>query len=131
MRCSGLAFLVSLLLSAAACERDSCEARAEGTVPLSTLAHATNEQFIRFHADGRPGKKFTPGMSFARMNAAGGLRLTSTKEEKFLTYASANGWNNQLLNLLCAIDMARLVNRTLIVPPFSWPQRRGRARAPP
>ena len=30
--------------------------------------------------------------------------------------------------LLCAIDMARLTNRTLVVPPFSWPARRGPAQ---
>ena len=36
--------------------------------------------------------------------------------------------NNQVLNLLSALDMARLLNRTLIVPPFQWPRRRGTAQ---
>ena len=47
-------------------------------------------------------------------------RRVELREDKFFTYDTNNGWNNQLLNLLCALDMARLLNRTLIVPPFFW-----------
>ena len=47
---------------------------------------------------------------------------------RYFVYQPTGGWNNQLLNLLCALDMARLLNRTLIVPPFSWARRRGASK---
>lgn len=40
----------------------------------------------------------------------------------------SRGYALRVLNLLCALDMARLLNRTLVVPPFRWVRRRGDAR---
>ena len=60
-----------------------------------------------------PMRKVTEAVAFDA--ARGRPRYVELASEKFLTYATDNGWNNQLLNLLCALDMARLVNRTLVV----------------
>lgn len=121
-----LVSVLATVLSATA--EPSCEA--DAALPLSTFAHAINEEFLRKVETGRA-REFRPWESsqggLALLDAGGALRVART-DESFFTYVSDNGWNNQLLNLLAAIDMARLTNRTLIVPPFQWPRRRGHAR---
>ena len=107
--------------SAAACDESP------GT-PLSTFAHTMNTDFIDKVTSGRAGQ-FVPSTGMpAVVRADGSLSIVDASSERFFTYVTDNGWNNQILNLLCALDMARLLNRTLIVPPFAWARRRGDAR---
>jgi hypothetical protein len=96
--------------------------------PLSTFAHTMNTDFIDKVTSGRAGQ-FVPSTGMpAVVRADGSLSIVDASSERFFTYVTDNGWNNQILNLLCALDMARLLNRTLIVPPFAWVRRRGDAR---
>ena len=104
---------------------------AADAMSISEFAHRSNADFITKASAGAL-REFSPAASanpavidFATgqlhaVNVGGG--------EKFLSYHSDNGWNNQVLNLLAALDMAHLANRTLIVPPFQWPRRRGDAK---
>ncbi|EOD22591.1 hypothetical protein EMIHUDRAFT_458113 [Emiliania huxleyi CCMP1516] len=133
MHClNALRRLVSLCCLAAcvAASDEACEA----PMTLSSFAHALNEKFIAKVGEGRA-REFRPELLPARVaDSSLELHLVEPSSERFFTYASDNGWNNQLLNLLCGLDMARSLNRTLIVPPFSWPRRRGPAKpchAPP
>ena len=126
-----IALVVLLCGCAPALSDESCAADEEArtaSVALSSFAHTANEDFVakvvagarQFHA---------PTLLPVRIDADSILRTVAPEAgERFFTYVSINGWNNQLLNLLCAIDMARLLNRTLIIPPFQWPKRRGPAR---
>ena len=93
---------------------------------LASYAHTTNTDFISKFASGQI-RSFVPGAHPPALQVPGAVRLPDPKQTKFFTYESLNGWNNQLLNLHYAIDIARLLNRTLIVPPFRWPRRRGKA----
>uniref|UniRef100_A0A7S3SUB8 Uncharacterized protein n=1 Tax=Emiliania huxleyi TaxID=2903 RepID=A0A7S3SUB8_EMIHU len=127
MHClNALRRLVSLCCLAAcvAASDEACEA----PMTLSSFAHALNEKFIAKVGEGRA-REFRPELLPARVaDSSLELHLVEPSSERFFTYASDNGWNNQLLNLLCGLDMARSLNRTLIVPPFSWPRRRGPAK---
>lgn len=113
-----------LFLLVAASDFPACDS---GTLSISRYAHATNEAFIEKVTSGH-GRQFVPQMPLAAFDASGHISKIDFGSEKFLSYSSDNGWNNQLLNLLCAIDMAQLTNRTLIVPVFQWPRRRGNAK---
>ena len=113
-----LFLLVSFSLSAGTCDDD-------GSVPLASFAHSTNEAFI---ASISPRRRFVPSLTPAAVDANSAVRPIDVAGGRYFTYVTDNGWNNQLLNLLAAVDMARLLNRTLIVPPFSWTRRRGEAK---
>ena len=127
---AALAALAVLMASDASPSADAtCNATTDAAsppLPLSTYAHASNTLFIDTVVEKRP-RDFHAAATPATVDVLGRIHEIGA-EEKFFTYASFNGWNNQLLNLLCAIDMARMLNRTLIVPPFSWPKRRGPVR---
>ena len=115
-------FLVVVLSLRAIAADESCDA--PPSLPLSKFAHAVNEDFIAKVTSGKA-REFRPVTQPAAFDANGKLQPVDVASERFFTYDTDNGWNNQLLNLLAALDMARLINRTLIVPPFSWPRRRG------
>lgn len=100
---------------------------APAELDISALAHELNEDFIEAVAQNRA-REFRPAPRLVAFDGGGGVRRLDVSDAKFFTYASDNGWNNQLLNLLYAADMARLLNRTLLVPPFAWPRRRGAAK---
>jgi len=100
---------------------------APAELDISALAHELNEDFIEAVAQNRA-REFRPAPRLVAFDGGGGVRRLDVADAKFFTYASDNGWNNQLLNLLYAADMARLLNRTLLVPPFAWPRRRGAAK---
>lgn len=93
-------------------------------LPLSQHAHTSNMDFIDAAERGSL-RAFRPQVRHSVMDAAGRLHAVDFQSERFFTYDSDNGWNNQMINLLCAIDMAKLLNRTLVLPPFQWPRRRG------
>ena len=116
-----------LLCVMAASETGSTCVSDSAGMGISEYAHATNEAFISKVTSGH-GRGFVPSMPLAAIDSAFRISPINLETERFLTYVSDNGWNNQLLNLLCAIDMARLTNRTLIVPVFQWPRRRGSAK---
>lgn len=112
--------LLQLLASDPSCAADE-------SVPLAQFAHTANEEFI---SRALQRQRFVPApLSPVVVGASGSLTRADLSEGKFLTYDTDNGWNNQLLNLLCAIDMAKLLNRTLVVPPYRWQRRRGVASA--
>ncbi|KAL1530065.1 hypothetical protein AB1Y20_000987 [Prymnesium parvum] len=108
------------LLLAQSCSDDGKQ------LPLATFAHTSNEYFVE-KATRRERWSGPQVQQPAVITEDGALRVVALDATKFLTYESDNGWNNQLLNVLCAIDMARLLNRTLIIPPFRWQRRRGQA----
>ena len=117
--------LLSLLPLLVLAELESCPD--DGTsVSLSHFAHAPNEEFISKVAQRTRWMGPQQQMPVV-IRADGSLRPTPMESTKFLAYNSDNGWNNQLLNVLCAIDMARLLNRTLILPTYKWQRRRGGA----
>jgi len=121
--------LVSLCCLAAcvAASDEACEA----PMTLSSFAHALNEKFIAKVGEGRA-REFRPELLPARVaDSSLELHLVEPSSERFFTYASDNGWNNQLLNLLCGLDMARSLNRTLIVPPLVLRGLRDRSRLGP
>ena len=124
-RCVASLLLVRLALSRSD-EDGSCHSPAPA-VRLSEYAHATNQDFIAKVSSGQ-GRAFRPAVTPAVIGSDGRVHLVDVKHERFLTYQSDNGWNNQLLNLLCGIDMARALNRTLVIPPFQWLRRRGPAK---
>ena len=98
---------------------------------LSSFAHALNEKFIAKVGEGRA-REFRPELLPARVaDSSLELHLVEPSSERFFTYVSDNGWNNQLLNLLCGLDMARSLNRTLIVPPLVLRGLRDRSRLGP
>uniref|UniRef100_A0A7S2JP01 O-fucosyltransferase family protein n=1 Tax=Haptolina brevifila TaxID=156173 RepID=A0A7S2JP01_9EUKA len=106
----------------------ACEPCCSGpTMPLSSFAHAGNEEFISRATGGQRVHDFRATVTPTVIGLDGRLHLFDQRQDRILTYASDNGWNNQLLNLLCAIDMARSLNRTLLVPSFQWKRRRGPA----
>ena len=72
--------------------------------------------------------KFVPGAQPSVQLPLGAVRPVDFGSAKFFTYDSLNGWNNQLLNLLYAIDVARLLGRTLIVPPSNYEIKEGPIR---
>ena len=128
------ALLLTSLLSTFAAE--SCD-ESSAALSLSSFAHTSNEEFIAKVTSGQA-RQFRPQILPATIDAKAMLTRIDLDQDRFLTYHSDNGWNNQVLNLLCALDMARLLNRTLIVPPFRWVRRRRDAsgcvpvaRAPP
>jgi hypothetical protein len=129
---SALLLLIgSILQSALSSASPACDEEGNDTanfVRLSSFAHTSNSEFIQSVAENR--KDWRPRVPPAIISDSGRLQTIdlSNGDERFFTYVSINGWNNQLLNLLCAIDMARLINRTLVIPPFSWPRRRGQAK---
>ena len=96
---------------------------------LAEFAHASNQAYVAAATAGR-GRRFVPDPPIAVYTRHGLAPLLTEPDgapRRFLRYRSANGWNNQLLDLLCAAEMARLLNRTLVVPPFAWRRRRGNA----
>ena len=117
------ALLLTSLLSTFAAE--SCD-ESSAALSLSSFAHTSNEEFIAKVTSGQA-RQFRPQILPATIDAKAMLTRIDLDQDRFLTYHSDNGWNNQVLNLLCALDMARLLNRTLIVPPFRWVRRRGDA----
>ena len=93
---------------------------AEEEVPttLAQFAHTSNQDFI---SRAMQRVRFVPEpLQPVVIDSSGALERVDAASTKFLTYDSDNGWNNQLLNLLCAMDMARTLNRTLVVPPYAW-----------
>ena len=106
--------MLSLIIvaSLAAADEASCDAPPEPALPLSAYAHTLNEDFIAKVAAGHA-RAFRPAVPPASFDASGTLHAANFAADKFFTYDTNNGWNNQLLNLLCALDMARLLNRTL------------------
>lgn len=103
----------------------ACEAE---RVSLRAFVHATNDDFVRKVTTGRY-REFTPTLPLGVVGADGGITHLFGEAEaparKFLRYQTNNGWNNQLLDVLCAAEMASLLNRTLVLPPFAWRKRRG------
>lgn len=105
----------------------SWDATSGGGIPLATYAHQLNTDFIDKVTAGQA-RSFVPSVPPALLlPATGTLQPIDATSTKFFTYESINGWNNQLLNLFYAIDISRQLGRTLIVPPFHWPRRRGDA----
>lgn len=94
---------------------------------LPTFAHQLNTEFVDKVTSGQA-RSFVPTVPPALLlPATNTLQPIDATSTKFFTYESINGWNNQLLNLFYAIDISRQLGRTLIVPPFRWPRRRGEA----
>ena len=124
--CPSNLFVLIILCSVAAADDSSCETDG-AALTLSSFAHTSNTAFIEKVSQKRA-REFSPAVPPAVIDSNGRLQLIETATDKFLSYVSDNGWNNQVLNLLSALDMARLLNRTLIVPPFQWPRRRGTAQ---
>ena len=123
MPTNAMIFLIGAILVGTRAE-PTCDAAT--ATPLSEYAHTSNEEFIAKVTTGRA-REFSPSVPLAMVTVDGRL-VTVDPSERFFTYVSDNGWNNQMLNLLCAIDMARRTNRTLIVPPFMWKRRRGNSK---
>ena len=122
--------VVGLFIAVPGALSADCAAESTPRVPLSAYAHSSNTDFIEKVTAGKF-REFQASSAMAMpavVRIDGSLAPINAVEDRFLSYDSINGWNNQLLNLLCALDMARLLNRTLVVPPFAWPKRRGDAR---
>jgi hypothetical protein len=114
----------------AAALASTCDSRSDdgaGAVSLARFAHTSNTDYVQAAAK-KSDRPFVPTTRPALVDAAACLRQLDLEGGKYLTYESQNGWNNQLLNLFMAVDMARLLNRTLIVPPFTHVVRRGDAQ---
>ena len=107
-------------------EADECVEEVTDKLTLARFVHATNEDFIDAFAAGRA-REFVPRQPVGVVAPDGTLSLLQPRARRFFTYSSNNGWNNQLLDLLCAMDMSRLLNRTLIIPTYQWRRRRGPA----
>ena len=86
-----------VVLLCVAATTESCD-EPPPSLPLSTFAHTSNEEFISKVVSGQ-GRQFRPHILPATLDESGALVRIDPAVDRFLTYHSDNGWNNQCVPL--------------------------------